>query len=173
MSCTIVEISSDQAAAYKSFFSIGLTTDADSFRLSVNDDLDALFPTKGTTDSFTLGAYVESELAGVVSFAREGDNREKLRHKGLLFRMYVAGGYRGQGVGRKLIEDLLKRVNNLPDIEQINLTVVNNNHRAKALYESFGFNTFSTEVNAIKLNDKYLTEDTMVLMLDRSSVAKG
>jgi len=150
---------------YKKFLSVGLVADADSFRLSVNDDQLAPFPTKDRPDSFTLAAYYDNELAGVVSFTREGDDREKLRHKGLLFRMYVAEPYRGKGIGQELIEALLKRVNNLPGIEQINLTVVNNNDRAKALYQKFGFRTFSTEVNAIKWDGKYFTEDSMVLML--------
>jgi len=166
MNCTIVEIPSDQTDVYKKFLSVGLTADADSFRLSVNDDMHAPFPTKDRADSFTLGAYCDNKLAGVVSFARDGYDREKLRHKGLLFRMYVAEEYRGKGIGNKLIEDLLKRVSNLADIEQINLTVVNNNDRAKALYEKFGFRTFSTEFNAIKWNGKYFTEDTMVLMFN-------
>jgi cyclohexyl-isocyanide hydratase len=167
MNCTITEIFSDQLATYKKFLSVGLVEDADSFRLSANDDLHTPFPTKDKPDSFTLGAYCDGQLAGVVSFARDGADREKLRHKGLLFRMYIAKEYRGKGVGRQLIEALLERVKSLASLEQINLTVVTNNDRAKALYEKFGFKTFSIEVNAIKWQGKYHTEETMVLMLNK------
>jgi len=55
------------------------------FRITPTDDLNAPFPTKDTEDSFTLGAFVGSELARIVSFERDGKDREKLRHKGILF----------------------------------------------------------------------------------------
>jgi len=162
---TIMEIKSDQSEQYKRFLNYGLLHDEENFRITPNDDANAPFPTTDKADSFTLGAYVGNELAGIVSFARDGENREKLRHKGILFRMYVSKDFRGQGIAKKLIEALLLRVKEIPDIEQINLTVIANNDNAKALYEKFGFVTFGSEPNAIKLKDKYFTEDQMVLKL--------
>lgn len=161
----IIEIKSDQLKQYKTFLTIGLVNDEENFRITPNDDLNAPFPTKDKVDSFTLGAYSGNQLAGIVSFARDGGDREKLRHKGVLFRMYVSKDFRGQGIAKKLIETLVERVKQIADIEQINLTVIANNDNAKKLYEKFGFITFGSESNAIKWKDKYFTEDQMALKL--------
>lgn len=161
----ILEITSTQIRSYKEFLAIGLTDDEENFRISPNDDANAPFPTSDTENSFTLGAYVGNELAGVVSFTRDGDEREKLRHKGVLFRMYVSANHRGKGVGKILVDELLRRVRNNSNIEQINLTVIAGNTTAKSLYQKFGFETFGVEVNAIKWKGKYFDEEQMVLNL--------
>ncbi|WP_281228811.1 GNAT family N-acetyltransferase [Flavobacterium aquiphilum] len=161
----ITEIKSDQIEYYKKFLTFGLINDEENFRITPNDDLNTSFPTEDKLDSFTLGAYSYKELVGVVSFARDGGDREKLRHKGILFRMYVSKNFRGQGIAKKLIEKLIERVKQIPDIEQINLTVIANNDNAKKLYEKFGFVTYGSESNAIKWKGKYFTEDQMKLKL--------
>jgi GNAT superfamily N-acetyltransferase len=161
----IIEIKSDQIKQYKTFLTFGLVNDEENFRITPNDDLNAAFPTKDKVDSFTLGAFSDNQLAGIVSFARDGGDREKLRHKGILFRMYVYKHFRGQGIAKKLIQALLERVKQIADIEQINLTVISNNDNAKTLYEKFGFVTFGSESNAIKWKGKYFTEDQMTLKL--------
>ncbi|WP_164849978.1 GNAT family N-acetyltransferase [Mucilaginibacter limnophilus] len=162
---TIKEITAEQANEYKTFFNQALTNDENNFRLSPNDDRDALFPTHGLDDSFTLGIYVNDILAGVGSFEREGATREKLRHKGLLFRMYVSSEYRGKGLAKKLISEIIHRAIKLGNIEQINLTVIANNMKAIKLYEQFGFRTFSSEERAIKWKGQYFTENQMALKL--------
>jgi len=161
----IEELSASQLQLYKDFLATGLHQDEDNFRITPEDDADASFPTQGTPDSFTLGAFVEGELAGVVSFARDGETRQKLRHKGILFRMYVSPRFRGQGVARTLIEAVIARARTLPGIEQINLTVIAGNHTAMALYQKLGFVVFGTEPNAIKWRGRYFAEHQMVLRL--------
>jgi ribosomal protein S18 acetylase RimI-like enzyme len=165
MPIEIKEITSKDAPSYKSFFMQGLLQDEESFRISPNDEKDSPFPTKDTPDSFTLGAYEGSQLAGIVSFQREGENREKLRHKGLLFRMYISPAFRGKGIGQALIGALVGRVEKLGDIEQINLTVVADNVVAKRLYEKSGFRSFAREEHAMKWKGKYHAEEQMVLFL--------
>jgi cyclohexyl-isocyanide hydratase len=161
----VIEIKSDQIEQYKKFLTFGLVNDEENFRITPNDDINAPFPTKDKLDSFTLGAYAENELAGIVSFTRDGGDREKLKHKGILFRMYVSKNFRGQGIAKKLIGELIERVKRNSDIEQINLTVIANNENAKKLYEKFGFVTFGSERNAIKWKGEYFNEDQMALKL--------
>lgn len=164
---TVNEIKSDQNEMYKNFLQIGLINNEDSFRISPNDDLQTNFPTNGTKDSFTIGAYVENKLAGIVSFTRDGNDREKLRHKGILYRMYVSAAYRGLGIAKILIENVIIRAKQLENMEQINLTVISNNIKAKNIYINFGFETFSTEKNAIKWKNNYFDEESMVLFLKK------
>jgi len=161
----ITELTSIDLAAYKAFLTQGLTSDEEHFRITPTDEEHAGFPTTGSADSFTLGAFIDGTLAGVASFEREGKNREKLRHKGLLFRMYVSPAHRGHGIARRLIEEVITRARHLPDIEQINLTVIAANSTAKHLYTKLGFKTYGTERNAIKWKDRYFDEDLMVLLL--------
>jgi ribosomal protein S18 acetylase RimI-like enzyme len=164
----IREIKSTQIKSYKEFLQYGLIKDEESFRISPGDDLTAPFPTKDVKDSFTLGAFIDGVLAGVVSFARDGNDREKLRHKGILFRMYVSKDFRGRGIAKDLIKNVIERAKLLDFIEQINLTVITTNINAKNLYEKLGFKTFGSEKNAIKWKDKYFNEDSMVLFLKRN-----
>lgn len=162
----IIELTLENDWNYKNFFSEGLTQHADFFRISIGDELNEAFPTQNKPDSFTLGVISEqNELLGVVSFQREGSNREKLRHKGLLFRMYVKAEAAGRGIGRALVQEVINRAKKLPDIEQINLTVIANNLRAKSLYASLGFQSFALEIKAIKYQNQYFDEEQMVLFL--------
>lgn len=159
------EITSKELSIYKSFFKAGLEEDEEHFRIAPEDDAEAAFPTEARKDSFTLGVFVDGQLAGTVSFMRDGVNRVKLRHKGTLFRMFVSKKYRGLGIGKKLMEAVIARVHAETDIEQINLTVVARNHTAKQLYEKYGFKVFSVEEHAIKWKGKYFTEEQLVLRL--------
>ena len=161
------DLSAADAAEYKAFFTEALHRHPDCFRISAADEAREPFPTLGAPDSFTLAFRTETgALAGLVSFQREGATRERLRHRGMLFRMYVAREFGGQGLGKRLIEEVLRRAAALGDIEQINLTVVSTNLPARRLYESFGFNVWGIEPRAIKHPDgQYFDEAQMTKFL--------
>jgi ribosomal protein S18 acetylase RimI-like enzyme len=162
-SIEIKEILSEQIEQYKMFLSVG--SNEETLLITPIENLNAPFPTKDRNDSFTLGAYANNVLVGVASFARDGEEREKLRHKGLLFTMYVSKEFRGYGIARQLLEEVIKKVKTVPDIEQINLIVMTDNLSAKQLYEKLGFVKYGTELNSVKWKDKYFSEDQMVLRL--------
>ena len=98
----IRELYFSEHQTYKTFLMEGLINDENNFRISPDDEMKADFSTNGKADSFTLGAFVDGNPAGVVSFQREGIDRVKLRHKGLLFRMFVSATYRGRGIAKEL-----------------------------------------------------------------------
>jgi hypothetical protein len=77
----ILEIKSNLNKEYKEFLKIGLINDEENFRITPNDDLNSIFPTKDKQDSFSLGAYFENSLAGIVSFTRDGNDRENYATK--------------------------------------------------------------------------------------------
>ncbi|RYF76117.1 MAG: GNAT family N-acetyltransferase, partial [Cytophagaceae bacterium] len=106
-------------STYRALLMPGLEQDADSFRIAPEDEQHAPFPTQNRPDSFTLGTFVGEQLAGIVSFQREGADRVKLRHKGLLFRMYVSPNFRGQGLAGLLIQEVIDRAHRLDGMEQI------------------------------------------------------
>jgi GNAT superfamily N-acetyltransferase len=164
MTPTLRLLTADHLSEYRALLLPGLLANADAFRIAPPDEEQAPFPTGDQPDSFTLGAYVGDTLAGLVSFQREGADRMKLRHKGLLFRMYVSPNFRGKKIAGLLIQEVIDRAKALGDIEQINLTVVSSNP-AKRLYERFGFESFSLEKRAIKWRGTYLDEEAMVLFI--------
>jgi cyclohexyl-isocyanide hydratase len=167
MEILIGEIPSSEDARYKGFLAAGLRADEDNFRISPADDAHSPFPTQDRADSFTLGAFSADALCGVVSFTRDGAEREKLRHKGILFRMYVAAEFRGRGIAGGLIKAVLERAERLEGLEQINLTVLAGNAKAKELYERNGFRVFAWEQRALKWKGKYHDEYQMAYRLPK------
>lgn len=120
-----------------------------------------------TETRFVLGAFLDTgELAGMVGFSQESSR--KMRHKGFVWGMYVDQAFQGQGIGRKLLSELFQIVETIEEIEQVNLMVVDSNISAIRLYESIGFKTYATEMNAMKLDDHtYVNEHLMVKMLEK------
>lgn len=114
-------------------------------------------------ERFTLGAYVEGELAGSVTFRRHSNTKE--RHKGAITAMFVAPEQRGRGLGRALMEVAVTQARALPGLEQIQLSVVTTNDAAYALYTALGFEAYGLERHALKQGDRYYDEHLMVLWL--------
>jgi ribosomal protein S18 acetylase RimI-like enzyme len=106
---------------------------------------------------FTLGAFSNNRLTGIVTFVRE--TNPKISHKGNVYAMYVLPEHRGKGIGKALIKELITRAKACDGLEQINLTVISNNNSAKRIYEEIGFVVFGTEQNALKFCDQYWDED--------------
>ena len=152
---------------YAALLRRGVAQHPDCFRISPADlELDTPeSPRIGSTgEHWTLGAFSDAgALVGIVSFAR--DTREKMRHKGLLFRMYVATEAAGQGIGRRLVRECIAQARALPGLEAILLTVVASNHGARRLYLSEGFVPFALEPRALKEQGVYLDEEQMRLEL--------
>jgi RimJ/RimL family protein N-acetyltransferase len=60
---------------------------------------------------------------------------------------------------------VLKHAACLEGIEQINLLVATTQTAAKGLYESLGFRSFGCEQRALKIGERYVDEEHMVLHL--------
>ncbi|NQX58400.1 GNAT family N-acetyltransferase [Paenibacillus qinlingensis] len=120
---------------------------------------------KPTSGKFVLGALDEQgSLVGSVSFVRESSL--KTAHKGNVYAMFVAMNQRGQGLGKKLLNELIRRASECEGVEQINLAVISHNDAAKKLYNSLGFKVYGVEHNALKYNGQYYDEDLMVRRLN-------
>lgn len=75
---TIREVRAVEAAAFKDYFAQGLINRPGCFRISPSYPDPLLFPAKGASDSFPLGAFDEEEnWMGTASFVREGLERER------------------------------------------------------------------------------------------------
>ncbi|MFB5660986.1 GNAT family N-acetyltransferase [Alteribacillus sp. HJP-4] len=114
-------------------------------------------------DLFTFGAFENKELIGTVTLVKE--KKLKLKHRTNIFAMYVSPDKRGNGAGKSLLLEAIKKAEELEEIEQIYLTVVSTNDPAKRLYSSLGFKIYGKDKRSIKLDDTYFDEDLMVLIL--------
>jgi ribosomal protein S18 acetylase RimI-like enzyme len=111
----------------------------------------------------TVGAFENDRLIGIATFIRESGRKE--RHKGRIYGVYVSPDHRGQGIGRALLEALVRPLRADSSIEQILLAVATTQRAAYRLYRSFGFEPFGTEPRALKVNDTYVDEEHMMLRL--------
>jgi ribosomal protein S18 acetylase RimI-like enzyme len=98
-------------------------------------------------DNYVLGAFAAGKLVGTVGFGR--NTRQKERHKGRIWGVYVAPEHRSQGISRRLMTEVLRRAASLPALEQIILTVGDRQAAAKRLYSSLGFVVFGHELGAL------------------------
>lgn len=115
-------------------------------------------------DAFTLGAFENGSLVGIVTFHRPTGMKE--RHTANVFGMYVAPEAQGRGVGGALLDALLTRARMLEGLEQIYLAVVTTQAAARALYRSRGFEVYALVRHGLKVEDTYLDEEAMVLWLN-------
>jgi ribosomal protein S18 acetylase RimI-like enzyme len=114
-----------------------------------------------SNDNFVVGAIDGGQLVGMAGFFRRRE--AKTSHRGHIWGVYISGKYRGQGVGRALLTELLRLARSLPGIEQVTLAVSSDNLPARRLYEAVGFEKYGCEARALKIGDSYVDEDLMVL----------
>lgn len=113
-----------------------------------------------TLDSlYVAGAFDADRLVAVTGFRRH--DRERTRHRGDIWGVYVAPEARGKGIGRRLLEHVLAHARDR--VQQVHLSVTTTNGPAVALYEHLGFERYGTEPRALKVNGRYLDEHLMVL----------
>jgi ribosomal protein S18 acetylase RimI-like enzyme len=88
----------------------------------------------------------------------------KLRHKGVLWGMYVRPEARGTGLAAALVQQVVAHAQTL--VEQVCLTVVASNVAARRLYSAAGFEEYGLERRGLKVGSEYYDEVLMVLPLN-------
>ena len=112
-------------------------------------------------DAFVVGAFESGRLLGCGGFYRE--KGLKTRHKGCIWGVYVTADKRGVGVGKRILEMLLHRGAALEGIHQILLSVAVTQTAAVRLYSSVGFTSYGCEPRALKIGERFIDEEYMVL----------
>ncbi len=103
-----------------------------------------------------LFAKTDDRLIGMVGAFRETNPR--LAHIATVWGVYVNKNYRGQGIGKQLLETILKEVATLPGIEKIKITVNADKIVPYNLYKSVGFREVGREEKEVKIGDQYFDE---------------
>ncbi|MGA3347908.1 MAG: N-acetyltransferase [Candidatus Sulfotelmatobacter sp.] len=116
--------------------------------------------------NFVSGAFDGKLLVGTAGFFRGRNIKE--HHKGNIWGVYVKAEARRQGIARAMMRLLLDRANQIEGMEQIMLSVAATQTAAVKLYRSLGFETYGHEKRALKMGDRYIDEEHMVLMVRTS-----
>jgi ribosomal protein S18 acetylase RimI-like enzyme len=117
----------------------------------------------GSGESFVLGAFVDDQLVGMAGFLRSKE--EKTRHTGRVWGVYVKSRHRREGIGRSLMEEVLRRARSQPELERVTLAVASGQAAARKLYLQLGFEIYGREPQALKIGEVYADEDLMTLHL--------
>jgi len=128
------------------------------------DELIAKQRGRMSDDNVVFVAMSDDEYVGMVGLRQEP--AKKVRHKAMIWGMFVASEHRGKGIGYKLIKQAINHTEQFSGVEQVLLTVVSSNVGARNLYEAMGFEVWGTEKNALKVDGRYYDEDWMVLFLE-------
>lgn len=164
---TIQPLSDQQAPQYKALRlqALRLHPDAflenpEAFEMKSIETITSLMQSARDKGGFTLVAInADGELVGTASLS-VGDS-EKLTHRGLIWGVYVAPEARRGGVARQLMESIITRATQSPQMRSLHLGVVCSNTRAFTLYESLGFSVYGTDKEALYVNGEYLDEYLM------------
>lgn len=111
--------------------------------------------------NFIIGAYAFGWPAGAVGVRRW--TRRKQRHKATLWLFFTHPAVRGQGVGRKLLEQAIEQCRHDSELELLHLSVGSGSGAARQLYASLGFQPYGIEPKAMKLEDRYIDVELMAL----------
>ncbi|HEX8243925.1 MAG TPA: GNAT family N-acetyltransferase [Longimicrobium sp.] len=153
----------EDAEAYRALRIEGFATHPLEFRYSPDDEA-AQSPAdveRRLAESFVVGAWLRDELVGIGGWTRF--TGEKLRHKGLLWGMYVRPAARGTGAADAIVRALVADAER--EVELLLLTVAAHNQRARRLYARWGFAEYGTEPHAVRVGDRYIDEVLMAKQL--------
>lgn len=118
-------------------------------------------------DNVILGAFQGPRLVGAVGLRRW--TREKQRHKGYIWILFVEPGTRGRGTGRRLLGAAIAYARDLEGLQQIQLSVSEDGQAARSLYVACGFEPFGCERNALRIHDRFVDLQLMALHLGPDS----
>lgn len=105
-----------------------------------------------------LGAFGCGSLIGVAGFYVSADKRSQ--HRGHIFTVYVKKNSRGNGVGDRLIKELLAHAE--ARVEQVHLAVVSTEIAAIKTYKRNGFEVYGTDPCVVRIGDAVYDNHLMI-----------
>ncbi len=119
--------------------------------------------TRDEPENFIIGGFRDDALIATAGAYRE--TGEKRHHMATVWGMFVHPDHRRAGLGHQLLTGVLERLTQLPGVERVELAVTVGNDSALALYESFGFEIYGREPDALRIADTGYDEFHLSLKL--------
>lgn len=140
---------------------LALTAEAASFRTSPKDD--ALIPlaawAQRLADEHVYAVQRADEWLAIGGLSR--DRRARLDHKGLVWGMYAVPAARGTGAASRILDALEDMARTL-GLRQLQLTLMADNARAKALYERHGYEVYAIEPDSVRREDGSYVDEALM-----------
>ena len=154
-------IEASEAAKYRDLRLLALRDSPQAFGSSFEEEaaFDEGVFTERLLSGTVFGAWLGEELVGCSGLALR--DKAKLRHKGILWGMFVRPDVRGRGAAKQLLNAVIAHARVY--CEEVLLTVVAGNQAAHRLYTEAGFIEHGREPAAIKLGSDYYDELLMRL----------
>ena len=152
------------ATIYRDLRLEGLKNHPEAFGTTWDDESsksDAWWVERLETSTVFGGWIDDSPLLGVAGF--HAHTATKLRHKAVLWGMYVRPTARGTGLAACLVQRVIEHARS--QVEEICLTVVASNIAGNRLYTAAGFEPYGIERRALKVGEEYFDEVLMALPL--------
>lgn len=126
------------------------------------DDSDEKWKEKLNGQSYYF-ARDNHEFVGMISYYRhEG---AKTNHLFGICAFYVRPAFQSQGVGRRLLEQVLTTIKSLPEAHKIKIFGTVGNDRATKLYESAGFRLVGIQKDELRVDGQFYDEMEFEMVL--------
>lgn len=132
------------------------------FKLTEKEEMQFLDDCNKSKNSIFLIAEEDGRIIG--NLICKGSDREKIKHN-VVLGMSVDKNYRNTGIGSRLMEQAIKWAKNTGLVKRIELYVFTTNARAIHLYMKYGFKIEGEKQKALKVNDEYVNEYVMALLI--------
>ena len=113
------------------------------------------------SNSTVFGAYHQDTIVGLATLTQEIG--AKFSHKAHLSSVFIEPAFQQKGIASVLLRTVIQY--SQQHVEQILLTVANDNKPALILYEKLGFQSYGVELKALKDKDGYIDEILMKLFV--------
>lgn len=138
-----------------------LMSEPDEIHLTLKDEEQFINDHNQSEHQLLLLAFVEGEYAGTCSFEGKAGSRRTRHRAGIGIALLQR--FTGFGLGRLMLKRLLAEAKN-HGFKQAELSVADNNERARHLYESLGFKVCGTFPNANKYDDGTYADDIFMVL---------
>ncbi|MEI8093421.1 MAG: GNAT family protein [Spirochaetales bacterium] len=152
-------------AYMKAIFSepdLSLPVEPDEFSVSLADENEVLAKAAANPRELFLVAVDGAKVVGVLNVVA---NQRRANQHDVSFGLTVARDYRGQGLGTRLLEQMLAWARSNDLITSVNLTVWKRNRAAIRLYRRFGFRPCGERKYAVHRYGRFQTVVAMELLL--------
>lgn len=113
--------------------------------------------------AFFLFAFDEGKIIGMNGLYWV--KKPVTKHIAEIFGVFVNPNYRGQDIGKKLMEEIISEIKKNPQFTKIKLGVNAENIPALKLYESFGLKVVGKLEKELKFGDRYCDELLLELII--------
>ena len=164
-SVTIRSANPDDARAFNDFIRESYLSNAylvrrpEEYSTSIRDERRRLLSYADARDEIVLLAEHGDEMVGLVT--TRVDRRIRARHN-IELGIALADGWRGKGLGRALMEALIRWAESVPSLRRLELHVLADNATAIALYESLGFRPEGRRTHAVRQDDGSYVDDIIM-----------